>query len=212
MSAQAQAVPPKLQQLLETLPDVDKVKLLAIAHHYKMDLDDPGFLPLLLTQQGISALDKAKAEMVLEVEKTLDLLAERMAVAGQHEEKRLGMYTDRLAGYMKQRAAEAEAGMKQALAAWAERALSEALDKAIASRADAATATAVATTRRAAETFVEASGTAAAKAQQAAAAAIAAAHEAREAASRLETAWLWAAFLGGGLTWAVALEAVKRIF
>lgn len=58
--------PPKLQQLLTQMPDVDKVKLLQIANHYQMDLDDPGFLPLLLTQQGIEALKSAKNELVIE--------------------------------------------------------------------------------------------------------------------------------------------------
>lgn len=58
--------PPKLQQLLQQMPDVDKVKLLQIANHYSMDLDDPGFLPLLLTQQGIEALESAKNELIRE--------------------------------------------------------------------------------------------------------------------------------------------------
>lgn len=59
-------IPPKLNQLLQQMPDVDRVKLLQIAQHYKMDLDDPGFLPLLLTKQGIEALESAKNELVRE--------------------------------------------------------------------------------------------------------------------------------------------------
>jgi hypothetical protein len=59
-------IPPKLNQLLQQMHDVDKVKLLQIAQHYKMDLDDPGFLPLLLTKQGIEALESAKNELIRE--------------------------------------------------------------------------------------------------------------------------------------------------
>lgn len=59
-------IPQKLNQLLQQMQDVDKVKLLQIAQHYKMDLDDPGFLPLLLTKQGIEALESAKNELVRE--------------------------------------------------------------------------------------------------------------------------------------------------
>lgn len=59
-------IPPKLQQLLQQMPDADNVKLVQIAKHYSMDLDDPGFLPLLLTRQGIEALESAKNELVRE--------------------------------------------------------------------------------------------------------------------------------------------------
>ncbi len=99
---QPAALPPKLQQLLATLPDIDKVALLALAHRYKMDLDDPGFLPLLLTQQGIAALDKAKAELVQEIERSLDFVANKVASVGREEETRLLRFNDRLAGVLQQ--------------------------------------------------------------------------------------------------------------
>lgn len=79
--------PPKLQQLLHQMPDVDKVKLLQIAQHYAMDLDDPGFLPLLLTHQGIEALEYAKNELIREAGGTVSVALNQAQKALETAEK-----------------------------------------------------------------------------------------------------------------------------
>lgn len=137
MSAQTQpvALPPKLQQLLSTMPDVDKVKLMQIAHQYKMDLDDPGFLPLLLTQQGIEALDKARAGLESEAAATIERVASQVVATREAEAAKLKEYTGDLGAIVRAEAAQAQTAMQQALSAWAERSLTDALDAAIKARA-----------------------------------------------------------------------------
>lgn len=206
---QPAALPPKLQQLLATLPDIDKVALLALAHRYKMDLDDPGFLPLLLTQQGIAALDKAKAELVQEIERSLDFVANKVASVGREEETRLLRFNDRLAGVLQQTSAEAEARMKQALAGWAARALDDALDRAIRSRANAAADAAVAEIDAAASAFLQKTEAAAEKAQLINNATAATLQNAREAVGGLRPAWLLAVFAAGATAGALAAIALN---
>lgn len=215
----SQAIPPKLNQLLESMPDVDRVSLLKIAHHYRMDLDDPGFLPLLLTQQGISALDKSKAEMVMEVERSLDLMAERITAAAADARKVetdfLTWHASECGDMVEKRAAEAETAMKQALAAWADRSIIVALDQAISSRAGAATIVAEATAKAAAETFAEATNEAIRATRSAADAVSAAAQEARDAAETVKQfnwVWLGLAFLAGAVAYATLPLLLRKLF
>lgn len=213
MSAQTQpvALPPKLHQLLSSMPDVDKVKLMQIAHHYKMDLDDPGFLPLLLTQQGITALENARAEMVLDVDKSLERMAGKIVDASAGESERLKDYSTQLAGFLKQQAAEAEASMKQALATWAHDALIEAIANAICEQAAKTTAAAEARANAASVAFAGCCEQSALIVKMAGVDAAAAAKKAHEAVVQLGTAWLLAALLGGMVAGAMMLELIKRL-
>lgn len=220
-----QPIPPKLQQLLAVLPDVDRVSLLAIANHYKMDLDDPSYLPLLLTQQGISALDKSKAEMVVEVRDALDLVADRIAAAAamarEVETAQIEEHSRRCADFLRRRAAESEAAMHQALASWAPRAIDEALAQAISRRVQAAANIAItiaeATAANAAKKFSAEAEVATREVQQAAEAAGAAAREARaavRAAGQGQVSWVWmpAAFFAGLLLATLVARIAARFF
>lgn len=65
-------VPARVERLLSVLPDVDQVKVFAIAREWQMDLDDPAFLPMLLCQRGIDALRQAQLTLATETQKTVD--------------------------------------------------------------------------------------------------------------------------------------------
>ncbi|MHB1358287.1 MAG: hypothetical protein ACYCWC_01735 [Rhodocyclaceae bacterium] len=216
MTAPADRIPPKLQQLIERLPDVDRVKLLAIAHEYKMDLDDPSYLPLLLTQQGITALAAAKSEMVGEVDAALNRVAAKIVEASSGEAERLKEYSASLAGHLKQQTEEAEAKIKNAVGTWAAGPLVDAVFSALVEQIEAtaavATKAAAAQANAAAAQFVETVGIAALQAREAGAAADAASMVARGALDRVEAGWMAALFLGGAVAGALALEIVKRVF
>ena len=216
MTAPADRIPPKLQQLLERLPDVDRVKLLAIAHEYKMDLDDPSYLPLLLTQQGITALAAAKSEMVGEVDAALNRVAAKIVEASSGEAERLKEYSASLAGHLKQQTEEAEAKIKNAVGTWAAGPLVDAVFSAVVEQIEAtaavATKAAAASADAASAKFTASCEAAALSARSAAGCAEAAAAEASSVLDRASAGWMTALFFGGALTGALLLEIVKRYF
>ncbi|MBA3034692.1 MAG: hypothetical protein KKF85_02720 [Gammaproteobacteria bacterium] len=212
--AAQQRIPPKLRQLLESMPDVDKVKLMQIAHHYSMDLDDPGFLPLLLTQQGISALEKARAEMVSEVDAALNRVAAKIVEASSGEAERLKEYSASLAGHLKQQTEEAEAKIKNAVGTWAAGPLVDAVFSAVVEQIEAtaavATKAAAASADAASAKFSQNCEAAVLSARTAAGCAEAAAAEASAVMDRAGAGWMTALFLGGALTGALLLAIVQR--
>lgn len=123
--------PPKLQQLLQQMPDVDKVKLLQLAHHYGMDLDDPGFLPLLLTQQGIEALESAKNNLVREAGGTVTFALSQAQKAFDDSAKAKADDLENLksAALVKidEYASESEIALKSAVEKWSFKVFSEAV-------------------------------------------------------------------------------------
>lgn len=208
MIAQPQqaAMPPKLQQLLSTMPDVDKVNLLALAHHYRMDLDDPGFLPLLLTREGIAALDKAKTGLVQEVERTtgyvLGQIDEAINQRIEQENTRLEKCTVELVGHLKSESTASEVAAKVELATWTNDTLKNVVEPALI--ASAKTAAAIA----ASESIEKLSIAATAVTQQCQAAAQAARDAAASAESAAQgTNWImiFAVFACGVLIGAVSL-------
>ena len=112
-------IPPKLQQLLEVMQDVDKVTLLHIARQYQMDLDDPGFLPLLLTKEGIQALQMAVNSLTSETEKAVNFVLQKsssiMNDVSQAELAKLQSFSQQAADYIQSQQAASEAAMKTAL-------------------------------------------------------------------------------------------------
>ncbi|MDP2196095.1 MAG: hypothetical protein Q8J72_08930 [Rhodocyclaceae bacterium] len=214
MAAPADRIPPKLQQLLEQLPDVDKVKLLAIAHQYKMDLDDPSFLPLLLTQQGITALAGAKTELVGEVDAALNRVAAKIVESSNSEAERLKDYSASLAAFLKQQTEEAEAKIKHAVGTWAAGPLVDAVFSAVVEQIEAtaavATKAAAASADAASAKFAASCEAAALSARTAAGCAEAAAAEASTVLDRASAGWMTALFFGGALTGALLLAIVQR--
>lgn len=212
MTAQTQpaAMPPKLQQLLASMPDVDKVKLMQIAHAYKMDLDDPGFLPLLLTQQGIEALDKARAGLESEASATLERVAEQIIKTREAQAALLKDYMGDLSAIVRAEAAKAQAAMQAALAAWAERSLTDALDAAIKARSRSATEAAATAATQAAEAFAVVARRATTDTTTAASRAAEAAKAAQEAAGRIGWALMLSTFFFGATTGAAGLALIIR--
>lgn len=194
MSIQTQqaALPPKLEQLLATMPDVDKVAVLRIAQHYRMDLDDPGFLPLLLTREGISALEKARDELAAETDRTINMALQKASEA-------IAQKTTAAAETILAHTAEAEAEMKKALAAWAERSLQNAVNQALASNASGMAAAQEHHIRTVSEMFALAATTAANECNAAARAATAAVQQAEEAARNTNFLLVTLVFLSGGI-------------
>ena len=212
--AQQAALPPKLNQLLESMPDVDKVKLMQIAHHYKMDLDDPGFLPLLLTQQGITALAAAKAEMVGEVDAALNRVAAKIVEASSSEAERLKEYSASLAAHLRQQTEEGGAKIKHAVGTWAAGPLVDAVFSAVVEQIEAtaavATKAAAASADAASAKFSQNCEAAVLSARTAAGCAEAAAAEANTVLDRASAGWMTALFFGGALTGALLLAIVQR--
>lgn len=130
-----QKIPPKLQQLLALMPDVDKVNLLHIARHYSMDLDDPGFLPLLLTQQGIKSLADARKSLSDECEKSASLIVSRSTAAiyehGEAEKLSLTRLREESEKHIQETAADSEKALHEALAIWADETLHNSIASAL---------------------------------------------------------------------------------
>ncbi len=139
-------LPPKLQQLLEILPDVDRVSLLAISQQYRMDLDDPGFLPLLLTTRGITALEEARKALAVECEASIDLAIRRSSAsiveAGNSQAERLASETNRAAAFIDEYAADSEKSIKEALDAWSGDTLNKAIENVLLKNSEEAITTA----------------------------------------------------------------------
>lgn len=104
-------IPPKLQQLLNQISDVDKVKLLQIASHYKLDLDDPAYLPLLLTREGIEALENATERLNQDAYKVVDYAIQKAESAVS---KTAGAKIDEI----EEAKNRAETAFKNAVSAW----------------------------------------------------------------------------------------------
>lgn len=199
-------IPPRLQQLLASMQDVDKVKLVQIAHHYRMDLDDPGFLPLLLTREGIASLDKAKTDLVQEVERTtgfvLGQIDEAINERIEQEYARLANCAIELVGLLKSESTAAEVAVKVELATWTNDTLKNVVEPALIAAAKSAA------TAAASESIEKLSTAATVVTQQCQAAAQAA----RDAAAAAESAaqganWImiFAVFACGVLIGAVSL-------
>jgi len=128
-------IPPKLQQLLNQISDVDKVKLLQIAHHYKLDLDDPAYLPLLLTHEGIEALKNAAEKLNQDAYKVVDY-------AIQKAEAAVSQTASAKIDEIEQARDMAETAFKNAIEAWSyhafEQAVSESLKTSLPGAATAA--------------------------------------------------------------------------
>jgi dGTP triphosphohydrolase len=194
MSTQTQpaALPPKLEQLLATMADVDKIAVLRLAQHYRMDLDDPGFLPLLLTREGIAALEKARDELAAETDRTINMALQKASEA-------IGLKATAEAETIRARAADAEAEMKAALAAWAEQSLQNAVREALASNASSMAEAQKHHIRSVSEMFALAATTAANECTAAARAATAAVQQAEEAARNTNFLLATLVFLSGGI-------------
>lgn len=150
-------IPPKLQQLLQVMQDVDKVTILQLAHQYQMDLDDPSFLPLLLTKEGIKALEESRKALANECEKTISYalsksadVAEKLTAAGK---ARVEQETAAATEHLKKVREEAEAQMKTALGTWAEQALMDAICCALVEHAKSVTSTAEKSAKESARQF-----------------------------------------------------------
>lgn len=128
-------IPPKLQQLLNQISDVDKVKLLQIANHYKLDLDDPAYLPLLLTREGIEALENAAEKLNHDAYKVVDY-------AIQKAESAVSQTAGAKIDEIEEAKNRAETAFKNAVSAWSyevfESAVSSALKTSLPGAATAA--------------------------------------------------------------------------
>lgn len=205
MQTQQAALPPKLEQLLATMPDVDKVAVLRIAQRYRMDLDDPGFLPLLLTREGITALEKARDELVAETDRTVNM-------ALQKTNEAIGRKATVEAETIRARAADAEAAMKEALAAWAERSLQNAVEQALTSNAAGLAKAQEQHIRTISEMFALAASTAANECRAAARAASTAVQQAEEAAGNTNYLLATLVFLFGGIVGTAMTLLAHKLF
>lgn len=143
-TAPGQKIPPKLQQLLALMPDVDKVNLLHLARHYNMDLDDPGFLPMLILKEGIAALEAFTKSLSVESEKTATLILSRACAAinetGEAEKAALVRLRDEADIYIKQMAADADKALHEALLGWSDETLHSSIAAALVENSRGATA------------------------------------------------------------------------
>ena len=130
-AASGHKIPPKLQQLLAILPEVDKVNLLLIAREYDMDLDDPGFLPLLLTKDGIAALKAATKELSEESGKTVSYMLSRTCAAinetATAEKESLGRLKEESELHIKTLFSDGESAFKSSLEKWSEETLTQSI-------------------------------------------------------------------------------------
>lgn len=186
--------PPKLQQLLQQMPDVDKVKLLQIAQHYKMDLDDPGFLPLLLTQQGIEALESAKNELVREAGGTVTfaLSQAQKAFDDSAKSKADDLQNLKAAALVKidEYASESEIALKSAVESWSFKVFSDAVLAALNQHIPTAMSAAEISAIQSAKILNE-------KINTASVTATAAAETINDAAKNIGTAWLLIVLFAG---------------
>jgi len=192
-----QKIPPKLQALLEVIPDIDKVNLLHIARHYQMDLDDPGFLPLLLTQQGIAALEAARSELEKECSASVTFALSRASAAigeaGKAQQDRIISITQEAEQHLSMCAADTEIALQEAVAIWSERTLSDSIANALMENSEAAKSTAL----LAANSFAEVANHAASTASDAARDCKKAAEAATEAVKDTKILFVLCVFLLG---------------
>lgn len=206
-------LPPKLQQLLEILPNVDRVSLLAISQQYRMDLDDPGFLPLLLTTRGITALEEARKALAAECEASIELAIRRSSTsiveAGNVQAERLASETNRAAAFIDEYAADAEKGIKDALGLWSGETLNKTIENVLLQNSEEAVTTAKEIADRATGEFTNAVNTAAVAARQAAIDLKTAAEDAKEAVSFMPYLLLAVVLLIGMVVGAGGLYLLK---